>query len=237
MQRMFECSGDRLISTHLRGKLRVRNVATGECDQVFDGWVGALAVCGSRPASGCGDGSIEVSGVGAVAAWAREGSLPGHSGAVLSLAGWQDKVTSGSGDDGSIRVWDVGTGAHDATLAGNSGEVTALVVDRDRILSASEDGRIRTWSVGTWAVLRTVETYRQGTGHLQCLAVSGSKLVSGSWAGGSSPAEVRVWGLEELDLQQTLAQPGGLNVRALVAVDGGVWGVVGNEVVVWGRKA
>ncbi len=36
-------------------------------------------------------------------------------------------MASGSGD-GSIRVWDVGTGAHDATLAGHSEEVTALVV-------------------------------------------------------------------------------------------------------------
>ncbi len=74
---------------------------------------------------------------------------------------------------------------------------------------------------------------------MRCLAVSGSKLVSGScgtWASGS-PAEVRLWGLEELDLQQTLAQPTGPDVGALVAVDGEVWRGVGGEVVVWGRKA
>ncbi len=58
---------DRLISGHGSGKLRVWNVATGECEQVLEGHnraVVALAVCGSRLASGCGDGSIQVSGDG-----------------------------------------------------------------------------------------------------------------------------------------------------------------------------
>ena len=60
--------------------------------------------------------------------------------------------------------------------------------------------------------------------------MSGSKLVSGSSASYGSQAEVRVWGLAELDLQQTLLQPEN-DVRALVAVDGEVWGGVGAEVV------
>ena len=151
--------------------------------------------------------------------------------------GWQDKVVSGSGD-GKILVWDVGTGAHDATLAGHSGGVTALVAHGDRLLSASGDGTIRAWAAGTWAALRTVEAYGRGAGQfLRCLAVSGSKLVSGSWAYDGSQAEVRVWGLEELDLQQTLAQPTCSYVRALVAAGGEVWGGVGRDVVVWGRRA
>jgi WD40 repeat protein len=212
----------------------VWNVATGERDQVLEGHkygVNALAVCGSRLASGCGDGLITVWGVGAGAAWARERSLLCHTGQVRSLAGWQDKAASGSGD-GSIRVWDVATGAHDATLAGHSGAVRALVVHGDRLLSASADGTIRAWDVGTWALLRTVEAYGQETGrYLHCLAVSGKILVSGSCS--FSPPEVRVWGLEELYLQQTLAQPPptgaafcpGSGLRALLAVDGEVWGV------------
>jgi WD40 repeat protein len=157
---------------------------------------------------------------------------------VRSLAGWEDKVASGS-SDGRIRVWDAGTGALDATLAGHSGAVRALVAHGDRLLSASEDGTIRAWAVGTWAGLRTVEVWGQGTGQYpRCLAVSGSKLVSGSAGDGSdSRSEVRVWGLAELELQQTLPQPAGSDVGALVAVDGEVWGAVGRDVVVWGRKA
>ncbi len=112
------------------------------------------------------------------AGWICERSLLGHTGAVWSLAGWQVKVASGS-DDGRIRVWDVGTGAHDATLAGHSLGVRALVVHGDRLLSASRDGTIRAWAVGTWAGLRTAEAWGQGTRQWPgCLAVSGSKLVS-----------------------------------------------------------
>ncbi len=54
---------DRLNSGHWDRKVRVRNVATGECEQVLEGHNGGvrvLAVCGSRLASGCGDGSIKV---------------------------------------------------------------------------------------------------------------------------------------------------------------------------------
>jgi WD40 repeat protein len=110
------------------------------------------------------------------------------------------------------------------------------VVHGDRLLSASDDGTIRAWALGTWAGLRTVEAYgREERRFPICLAVSGSKLVSGSAGFGvRGQGEVRVWGLAELDLQQTLRQPG--NVYALVALDGEVWGGVGRELMVWGRR-
>jgi hypothetical protein len=231
----------RLISGHHSGKLRVWNVATGECGQVHECHnyaVTALAVCGSRMVSSSEDGSIRVWAMPAGAPWACERELLGHdadSEWARSLAGWQDKVASGW-YDGSIRVWDAGTGALDATLAGHSRGVRALVVHGDRLLSASDDGTIRAWALGTWAGLRTVEAYgREERRFPICLAVSGSKLVSGS-AGleDRGQGEVRVWGLAELDLQKTLRQPHYVN--ALVAVDGEVWGGVEREVVVWGWR-
>ena len=36
-----------------------------------------------------------------------------------------------------------------------------------------------------------------------------------------------MWGLEELELQHTLPQPAGSDVRALLALDGEVWVGVG----------
>ena len=176
----------RLISGNYSGKLQVWNVATGECDQVLEGHVRgvcalcALCVCGSRLVSGCVGGTIEVWGTGADGGLMSERRLLCHTGRLSSLAGWQDKVASGL-SDGSILVWDVGTGAHDATLAGHWGEVTALVVHGERLLSASENGTIRAWAVGTWAGLRTVVAWGERIGQYPlCLAVSGSKLVNGS---------------------------------------------------------
>ncbi len=222
-------------------------MATGKCCQVleghrFPGQVLALTVCGSRLASGYGGngGSIKVWAMSTGAPWACERELLGHAGGVCPLAGWRDKVASGS-LDGSIRVWDAGTGALDATLAGHSRAVRALVVHGDRLLSASYDGTIRAWALGTWEGLRTVEAGERESGLSPCsLAVSGSKLVCGCYSTGPLPWAVQVWGLEELDLQQTLHRPGylfGIGVGALVAVDGEVWGGVGPWVHVWGRKA
>ena len=74
--------------------------------------------------------------------------------------------------------------------------------------------------------------------------MSGSQLVSGSYAAEyqyledppTSQGELQVWGLESLDLQHTLLQPAGTGVRALLAVEGGVWAGVGRDLVVWRRR-
>jgi WD40 repeat protein len=232
----------RLISGHSSGRLRAWNVVTGACDQVLEGHgkvVYALAVCGSRLASGGFDRSIKVWAAGALCTCER--TLLGHTHSVGSLAGWQDKVLSGSLDK-SIRVWDVGTGAHEATLLGHTRGVCGLAVHGDRLFSASRDCTIRAWALGTWVGLRTVEAYRV-TGHPYCLgqyphflAVSGSQLISGS-CGADAQHEVQVWGLETLDLQHTLPLPTGQNVGALLAVEGKVWAGVGRDVMVWGCGA
>jgi hypothetical protein len=84
-----------------------------------------------------------------------------------------------------------------------------------------------------------VEAYEKGAGLIpRCLVVIGSTRVGGSMADGAEQPEVRVWGLEELDLQQTLWHPAGADFCALLAIDGEVC-VCGGEadVVVWGRRA
>ena len=230
----------RLISGHKSGKLRVWNVATGSCDQIFVGnslfTVYSLVVSGSRLASGSVHKSISVWAMGPSGRWMLERTLPGHKGWIRSLAEWQGKWLSGS-EDQSIRVWDVGTGAHDATLTGHDGAVMGLVVHGERLFSGSRDGTIRVWALGTWAVLRTVEAYKWGSGpFLRCLAVSGSQLVSGFEASGGQGG-VLVWALETLKLQRRLPQPAGAGVMAILAVDGGVWAGVRTDLVVWGRRA
>ena len=230
----------RLISGHNGGRLMVWNVVTGTCDQVLRGHkdsVWAMAVCGSRLASGSDDRFVKVWAMGASGQRTCEMTLRGHTDCVRSLVGWQDKLLSGS-DDTVILVWEVETGAHVAMLTGHAGGVLALLVHGDRLFSASRDGTIRVWALGTWAALLTVEAYGRGTGRYPwCLAVSGSQLVCGSFISHPPglPGEVRVWGLEGLELQHTL--PAGADVLALLAVEGEVWAGVGRDVVVWGRGA
>ena len=140
--------------------------------------------------------------------------------------------------DNSIRVLDAETGTLDTSLIGHESVVLGLAVRGDRLFSASADGTIRVWALGTWAALQTVEASARGTKQYPvCLTVSGSQLVSGSAGYDSLPQEVRVWGLETLELQHTLPQHAGEDVRALLATKGEVWAGVDNDVVVWGRGA
>jgi WD40 repeat protein len=106
---------DRLISGHASGKLRAWNAVTGTCEHVLEGHstaVMALAVCGSRLASGSYDHSIKVWAMRAAGPWTCERTLLGHISWVWSLSGWQGKLLSGSRDK-SIRGWDMGTGVND----------------------------------------------------------------------------------------------------------------------------
>ena len=95
------------------------------------------------------------------------------------------------------------------------------------------------WALGgDWAALQTVEACGQEAGRYpRCLAVSGAQLVGGLWAYGGSRDEVRVWGLETLELQHALPQSAGASLWALLAVDGGVWASAGSDVAGWGGGA
>ena len=113
---------------------------------------------------------------------------------MISLAGWEGKLISSS-DDSTIRVWELETRGLDATLTGHGGRVCALLVHGKRLFSA-RDGSMRAWAVGTWAVVASVDAYDvEASGQYpECLAASGSKLISGS-GGGSTDIqyEVLVW--------------------------------------------
>ena len=235
---------DRLISGHLSGRMRVWDVTTGERRQElgqelehFTPMACSLCVVGSRLASA--HRSIKVYAMSQRPEWPCERTLKGHTDLVASMAGWEGKLISGSGDR-TIRVWELETGRPDATLAGHRGAVDALLVHGGQLFSASKDGTIRAWAVGTWAAVASLEVYDfiaswQWVGSL---AASGSKLVSGSWRGGLSKTEceVRVWDIDSLACEHTLRQPTGADVWCLAAAGGEVWGGVGSEVVVWGRE-
>ena len=85
-----------------------------------------------------------------------------------------------------------------------------------------------------------MQTVQATGGHSEypgCLAVSGRKLVGGSYSGYvDSECEVVVWDLDTWAEEQRLKQPAGQDVHSLLAMTGEVWGAVGDQLVVWGRE-
>ncbi len=153
------------------------------------------------------------------------------------MATWGGKVASGSSDD-TIRVWDAEAGAHEQTLEGHAGTVFALVACGQRLISSSEDKTVKVWSMATWACVQTVQAYAAGSAqYILRLAVSGSTLVGGSCSlSRTEEHEARVWDLETLEPLHTLKQPAGNRFEGLASDGGEVWGAVGTEAVVWGRR-
>ena len=104
----------------------------------------------------------------------------------------------------------------------------------------SRDGMVRVWSVETWGCVQTVEAYAAASVQKICrLAVSAGSLVGGSASdpySASEEYEVRVWELETLRPLHTIKQPAGKMVHSLAGDLLGVWGAVGNEILVWGGR-
>ncbi len=155
------------------------------------------------------------------------------------MATWGGKVASGSIDK-TIRVWDVEAGTHEQTLEGHDGCVAALVACGQQLISSSSDKTVKVWSMATWTCVQTVQAYAAGSAQfIYRLAVSGSTLVGGSSSDPHSRTEeyeARVWDLETLEPLHTLRQPAGKRFWGLASDGGEVWGAVGQDVVVWGRR-
>ena len=181
---------DCLVSGHGDGRLVVWGGAgAGGRQRVLSGHRGAvrgLSGAGPRLASGSDDGTVRVWGGGA-AAGECERALRGDGGCVRAVAMWGGRA-AGGGADGKVRVWDAASGALEATLAGHGGGVSAVAAAGDRLYTAGADGVIRAWAAGTWGLVAAVAAkggLGEGAWRVQCLAVSGARLVSGSVAAGA----------------------------------------------------
>ena len=125
---------------------------------------------------------------------ARKQALTGHDGSVRGVAVTPDGATAVSGgEDGVVRVWDLGGGCEQATLAGHTDWVRSVAVTHDgtRAVSGSDDGSVRVWDLKDG---REQATFTGHTGEVFAVAVTpdGSRAVS---SGGDG--SVRVWDLTD----------------------------------------
>jgi WD40 repeat protein len=120
------------------------------------------------------------------AAWTSEAManvLTGHTDVVLSVAVAPDgqTVVTGSGD-GTVRVWDLQTGAPSAVLTSHIRFASSAVVSPDcrHAIICSEDGQVLVWNLHT-RTHRTMFVAGDETGSL-AVTPDGGRLVVGRWA-------------------------------------------------------
>jgi len=117
-------------------------------------------------------------------------AMPGHTDEVAALAVAPDGGWLASGSlDGTVRIWDPGTGTRLHVLTGHAGAVHALAVAPDGgwLASGSDDGTVRIWDPDTGTRLRVLTGH---AGAVDALAVA----PDGGWlASGGRDGTVRIW--------------------------------------------
>jgi WD40 repeat protein len=121
-------------------------------------------------------------------------TLAGHTGPVRSVAVTPDGagIVSG-GHDGTVRVWDLATGAPlGEPLTGHTGPVYCVAVTPDgtRIVSGGGDRTVRVWDLATGGPLGEPLTGHSGLVSSVAVTPDGTRIVSGSHDG-----TVRAWDL------------------------------------------
>jgi WD40 repeat protein len=153
----------------------------------------AFAPGGATLAASSADGSIHLFAAGGDAA---ERSLSGHQGTVFGLHFTPDgRTLLSGGKDGTVRSWDVATGAGRVLGEGPSLRVLALSPSGRWLASGDKTGLVKLWNVATGTLEKT---FAAGENLVLALAFSPDER---SLAAASYDHTVRLWDLASGQMQ------------------------------------
>jgi WD40 repeat protein len=126
-------------------------------------------------------------------------TLEGHSRPVSTVAFSMDgkRVASGS-YDGTVRIWDIGTGMLQQILEGHKDTVNTIAFSMDgkRVVSGSDDHMMRIWDADTSTLQQTMKRNNYSFNSV-AFSMDGKWVVSGS-----SDGMVCIWDAGMRTLQQ-----------------------------------
>ena len=155
----------------------------------------------------------------------------GHSGAVTGLALTADgKLIATSGEDKTVRVWDVASGKQLRSFQGHMTKATAVAARGDgrQIASASEDGAVRVWDLNTTDDHRAMTEAKES---LWAVAISadGKRL-----AAAGADKKIRVYDPDTGKLETTLDAGAAMTALAFLPDGNRLVAAGGDKVVkVW----
>jgi len=119
-------------------------------------------------------------------------TLQGHEKSVLSVAiSLDSKTIVSSGDNRTIKLWDLSTGKQISTLNGHSDLVNVVVISPDgkTLVSASDDNTIKIWNLATRKQIRTLIGHSDSV-HALAISADSQTLVTGS-----DDNTIKIWDL------------------------------------------
>ncbi len=224
------CNGKYLISASKDHSLRVWDLNTFQCVQVFQGhndWIRTMSPANENQIiSGSDDWTLKLWDV-------RNGknqTLTGHSMPILDVATLSNQPYCCSASrDRSLRVWNLQKSSCIATLTGHNDWVSSVVFtpSGDRIISGSFDRTIRIWEVASFSCIHTIEGH---SNWVQKLAITpdGQKLISIG-----QDRSIRLWDIASWQLIQSMEGHSGDIVDIAMTSNELVTAAHDSSVIVW----
>jgi WD40 repeat protein len=191
----FSPDGRLLASGELKGTIRLWEVATGQCLEVFDGhsnrvWSVAFSPNRKLLVSGSADSTIRL--------WELDGEknstiFQGHTSEVQTVRFSPDGgLIASGGNDRTVRLWEVASGKCLRILSGHTNDVESVAFSPDEKLlaSGSADHTIRLWNIADGQCLKIIKGDLDWVWSV-AFSPDGKLLASGS-----SDGVTRLWDVE-----------------------------------------